>query len=60
MLIECKPYNPGGKVFVLVNKIQYFVQADRGSRIVLTEGREMLVGDWPEELAMKIKEAENE
>lgn len=41
----------------MTEKIQYFVQADYGSRIALTDGKMILVGDWPEDLAMKIKES---
>lgn len=53
MLIECKSYSPGANVYVNTDKILYFVQADRGTRIVLPD-RDILVGDWPEEVALKI------
>ena len=59
MLIECKSYSPGANVYVNTDKILYFGQADRGTRIVLTD-KEILVGDWPEEVALKIDTAVRE
>lgn len=56
-MIQCAPYNPGSPVYVMVDKIQYFCQAERGTRIVLVEGKEILVGDWPETIQQKINQA---
>lgn len=59
MLIECKSYSPGRAVYINADKILYFVEAERGTRIVLTD-KEILVGDWPSELALKIEQAEEQ
>ena len=57
-VLEFKPLGPGSTVYVVAERVTHFYEYDAngyyGSRLVLDTGKEVSVGEYPQDVARKL------